>query len=66
MDQEYVHLKPTRDGAIKFVKNMLTPSINDTNKEFIDNINETVNIKPTQMGFEAEISDLDLSFLNDL
>jgi hypothetical protein len=47
------------DDSINFINTLYRPQHN----EVLDEINSTVTIKRTDEGFEANIIDLDLSFL---
>ncbi len=56
----------TGDDSINFAKNYYYPDLEEINhfKEHINKINDSINIERTTDGFDIEIKDLDLSFLD--
>lgn len=54
------------EDAINFANSLFRPTQEEiaSHNEFLNRIDSNVKIKKTEGGFEAEIADLDLSFLN--
>lgn len=66
-DQVVSTIRLSGQDAIKFANSLFRPTpdeIKDRSR-YIDHINENIKIKRNDGGFEAEIADLDLSFLDN-